>query len=120
MKKKVKFTISMPQEVFTAIEDYRRETGRSRSSIVLEAVSAWLKQNKETRRDRSPAVKEERSGYGVRSFLSDKDELRKRAIAAAGQFHSKTGDLSTDHDKVLSESYAGKPHPDRCEEKGDK
>ncbi len=121
MKKKAKFTISMPREVFTVIEDFRRNTGRSRSSIILEAVSVWMKQSKEPRRDIwNPAVKEERTNYGARSFLSDPAEIRKRAIAAAGRFHSKTGVLSTDHDKILSESYAGKPHSDRYEEKGKK
>ncbi len=113
MENKTKFTISMPQNVFTAIEDVRQKTGQSRSSIILEAVSAWLRQSKESRQGIwSPAVKEESAGYGSRSFLNDPDELRKRAIAAAGRFHSKTGELSTEHDKILSESYAGKTHPD--------
>ena len=113
MENKTKFTISMPQDVFTVIEDVRQKTSRSRSSIVLDAVSAWLRQSKESQHDVwSHAVKEENAGYGARSFLSDPDELRKRAIAAAGRFHSKTGELSTEHDKILSESYAGKTHPD--------
>ncbi len=35
----------------------------------------------------------------------DREERKRRAIAAAGRFHSGLGDLSTDHDRHLSEAY---------------
>jgi len=33
------------------------------------------------------------------------EELRRRAIAAAGRFHASSSDLSTKHDKYLNEVY---------------
>jgi len=36
---------------------------------------------------------------------ADIEERRSRAIAVAGRFHSKTGDLSEAHDKYLAEAY---------------
>ena len=35
----------------------------------------------------------------------DFEERRKRAIAAAGRFHSKASDLSLSHDKYLVEAF---------------
>lgn len=35
----------------------------------------------------------------------DREERKRRAIAAAGQFHSGLGDVSTHHDDYLSEAY---------------
>lgn len=35
----------------------------------------------------------------------DREERKRRAIAAAGQFHSGLGDVSTSHDDYLSEAY---------------
>jgi|LGVE01.1.fsa_nt_gb hypothetical protein len=47
----------------------------------------------------------------VDSFLNtspdiDHDERKRRAIAAAGQFHSGLGDLSTEHDRYLNGASA--------------
>lgn len=36
----------------------------------------------------------------------DHDERKRRAIAAAGQFHSGLGDLAADHDRYLNGTYA--------------
>ncbi len=35
----------------------------------------------------------------------DREERKRRAIAAAGRFRSSTPDLSTEHDRYLSEAY---------------
>jgi len=35
----------------------------------------------------------------------DRDERKRRAIAAAGQFHSGLGDLATEHDRYLNGAY---------------
>ena len=35
----------------------------------------------------------------------DREERKRRAIAAAGRFHSGLGDISTSHDDYLSEAY---------------
>jgi len=41
-----------------------------------------------------------------RSGEIDDQERRRRAIDAAGRFHSGLQDLSTDHDRYLNEAYA--------------
>lgn len=35
----------------------------------------------------------------------DREERKRRAIAAVGRFHSGLGDISTSHDDYLSEAY---------------
>lgn len=35
----------------------------------------------------------------------DREERKRRAIAAAGRFHSGLGDISTSHDDYLGEAY---------------
>ncbi len=35
----------------------------------------------------------------------DREERKRRALAAAGRFRSGLGDLSTDHDRYLNEAY---------------
>lgn len=47
----------------------------------------------------------------VDSFLNaspviSRDERKRRAIAAAGQFHSGLGDLAADHDRYIDGAYA--------------
>ena len=36
----------------------------------------------------------------------DMEEIRRRAIAVAGRFHSGRSDISTNHDEYLAEAYA--------------
>lgn len=38
--------------------------------------------------------------------LPDREEIKRRAIAAIGSAHSKTTDLSTRHDEYLAEIYS--------------
>lgn len=44
-----KVAISIPQELYRALERERKKNGRSRSSLVQEALRAWLKQQQEAR-----------------------------------------------------------------------
>ena len=44
----------------------------------------------------------------IRKTISVSDaERRRRAIAAAGRFHSGRSDISVEHDKYLEEAYQG-------------
>ncbi len=54
------------------------------AKLIRQAVDAFL--------NTSPAI--------------DHDERKRRAIAAAGQFHSGLGDLAADHDRYLNGTYA--------------
>jgi len=38
--------------------------------------------------------------------MPDDAEVRRRAIAAAGRFHSGTGDLAARHDDYLTEAFS--------------
>lgn len=46
MSKAIKTAISLPLEEFKIIESLRRQTHRSRSNILLEAIHTWLKVRK--------------------------------------------------------------------------
>lgn len=117
MNKTAKFTVSVPREDFEALEELRRTSGQSRSAFILEAIRLRFAKGGESsgRQFRSSAVQEEHSGYrneetesdmGKPSFMIDSVELRRRAIAAAGRFQSKSEDLSKKHDEVLAEVFA--------------
>ena len=41
------------------------------------------------------------------SGATDAEERRRRAISAAGRFHSGTSDISTEHDEYLVETFQG-------------
>lgn len=110
MGKTVKFSISMRAAEFKDIESLRRKAGRTRSQFVRDAVAAWEKGPAPP-----PAIREGHSEYGSPlgqdiQELEDPKERRRRAIAAAGKFHSGTVDLSADHDRYLEEAFAeGRP-----------
>ena len=42
MPKTIKTAISMPSDVFQLVESIRKETGKSRSEILVEAFHAWI------------------------------------------------------------------------------
>ncbi len=46
--------------------------------------------------------------YVKQASASSRDEIVKRAIAVIGKFSSPETDISTNHDKYLAESFAGK------------
>lgn len=46
-----------------------------------------------------------RLGTPSRTHPTDRDELKRRAIAAIGRFRSDEPDLSADHDRYLDEAF---------------
>lgn len=68
MPKTTKIAISLPDEMLTAVEQERRESGESRSEFFRRAVERLLKQNQE-----SSAVKEYIRGY--REVPESADEI---------------------------------------------
>ena len=106
MPKTVKFTISMSAAEFKHIESLRRRTGRTRSQFIRDAIAALSHVA-----DQPRSVKEEHPEYGAPPApdalqIVDPAERRRRAIAAAGRFHSGAADLSSGHDRYLDEAFA--------------
>jgi hypothetical protein len=103
-----KFSVSMPITDFNEIESARRKAGKSRSQFLREAVLG--ERGRRTGEGRPGAVGEARASYvSVEpAVMTDEAEQRKRAIAAAGAFASGVRDLSTGHDRHLTD-----PGPDR-------
>jgi hypothetical protein len=106
MPKTTKFTISMSAAEFKKVESLRRRTGRTRSQFIRDAVAALSRAASQSR-----SVMEEHSEYGAPPAsdslqVTDPAERRRRALAAAGRFHSGTADLSSDHDRYLDEAFA--------------
>lgn len=44
MASTIKVAVSLPKEEFQAVEKVRKKLGRSRSSLVAEAIHAWLEE----------------------------------------------------------------------------
>lgn len=120
MPKTIKFSISMPASEFKELESARRKTGRTRSQFIREA--ALREHGRRTRDVPAGSVREERRAYGGPGIpvLTNAAELRKRAIAAAGAFDSGLRDLSTGHDRYLSDPEPGREDgtPDRGPNRG--
>jgi metal-responsive CopG/Arc/MetJ family transcriptional regulator len=52
MKKTAKVAVSMPAETLRSLERARRRLGKSRSAVVTEAVTAWLRARELSEADR--------------------------------------------------------------------
>jgi Arc/MetJ-type ribon-helix-helix transcriptional regulator len=102
MSKTIKFAVSMSEEVFKELESLRRKTGWTRSQFIRDAIRSWKAEF-----SRPSRVREEAKEYKkeVPTDIIDPEELRRRAIAAAGRFRSGISDLSSNHDKYLEDSY---------------
>jgi len=103
MTKTLKFSISMLAPEFRALEKARRQSRKTRSQFVREAVGAWG--------GAVGSVREDRSAYGSPcpadpTDMTDIAERRQRAIAAAGRFESGVPDLSLEHDRYLGDAPA--------------
>ena len=103
MAKTLKFSISMSAPEFKALEKARRQSGKTRSQFVREAVGAWG--------GAVGSIREDRSTYGSPcpadpTDMTDIAERRQRAIAAAGRFESGVPDLSIEHDRYLGDAPA--------------
>jgi len=107
MPKTIKFSISMPASEFKELESSRRKAGKTRSQFMREAA---IREQDRTRDVPAGSVREERKAYGGPEIpvITDAAELRKRAIAAAGAFDSGLRDLSTGHDRYLSDPEPGR------------
>lgn len=103
MAKTLKFSISMSAPEFKALEKARRQSGKTRSQFVREAVGEWG--------GAVGPVREDRSAYGSPcpadpTDMTDIAERRQRAMAAAGRFESGVPDLSIEHDRYLGDAPA--------------
>jgi metal-responsive CopG/Arc/MetJ family transcriptional regulator len=72
-----KIAISLPDELYRALEGVRRRTGKSRSAVVQEAVRDWLR-----RQARGDLVREYEEGY--RRSPESADEIEAALATAAG------------------------------------
>lgn len=103
MKKTVKFAVSMPAADFRELEICRRKTGRTRSQFIRDAVRASKPASRPSDKVATfPAVPE----------ITDPEERRKRAIAAAGRFRSGLSDLSSNHDRYLDDAFSAAALPE--------
>lgn len=114
----VKFSVSMPASDFEEIEAARGKSGKSRSRFLRDAVLG--ERAGRTGDSGSGSVREERNAYGLPDVerVTDAAELRRRAISAAGALSSGVQDLSTGHDRYLSEDRSRQGHgaPEHKEE----
>jgi metal-responsive CopG/Arc/MetJ family transcriptional regulator len=79
-----KIAVSVPADLFRALESARRRSGRSRSALVQEALRDWLR-----RQARGELVREYEAGY--RSHPEAADEIE-RALATAAPLLSADAD----------------------------
>lgn len=75
-----KVTISMPKELFKAVEQVRREMKIPRSAAILQALQAWLKDRQEREQIR-------RYIDGYRRHPESKAEAKAWTRLAAESFH---------------------------------
>jgi Arc/MetJ-type ribon-helix-helix transcriptional regulator len=75
--------VQLTESQIRALKDMASAQNRSMAELIRQAVDILLRSSGEI----------------------DQEERKRRAIAAAGRFHSGHGDLSTEHDRYLSEAY---------------
>ncbi len=80
-----KIAVSLPDELYRALEGVRRRTGRSRSAVVQEAVRDWLR-----RQVRGDLVREYEEGY--RRSPEATDEIEAALATAVGLLTSDADD----------------------------
>ena len=114
--------ISSAEAVRLAVREFRqKKTEKGLGGVLDRTAGKWKSIRGETGEyvdnlrsewERTPeanaeadAVKEERSPYGppLPADITDQEELRRRAIAAAGRFESGAPDLSIRHDSYLAD-----------------
>ncbi|MDW7760013.1 MAG: ribbon-helix-helix protein, CopG family [Acidobacteriota bacterium] len=118
MAKTVKISISMPASEFKALEAGRRKAGRTRSQYIRDILAAYGATFTGSG-GKGGAVREDRSLYGspLPADLTDKAELRRRAISAAGRFESGLSDLSIGHDRYLTDMPDQEKSSSECRKK---
>ncbi|TET33433.1 MAG: CopG family transcriptional regulator [Anaerolineales bacterium] len=76
--------IQLTEAQFFELKNLSSSRNTSMAELIRQAVDSFL--------DSSPVI--------------SRDERKRRAIAAVGQFHSGLGDLAADHDRYLEGAYA--------------
>lgn len=107
MPKLAKFSISMTGAEFSDLESARRSLGLTRSQYIRDALRAAKLELQPSNR-----VNEDPTPYGGKDpcgLSEPAEERRKRALAAAGRFHSGLSDLSVRHDDHLADAFASEP-----------
>jgi Arc/MetJ-type ribon-helix-helix transcriptional regulator len=75
--------VQLTESQVRALKDLAADQNKSVAELIRQAVDILLQ----------------------RSGKVDREEQKRRAIAAAGRFHSGLADVSTRHDEYLSEAY---------------
>jgi hypothetical protein len=96
-----KLSISMPEAEYRSLETARRQSGKTRSQFIREALEVKRAEAKDVG---SGGFFEARQyeGSPLPPEIRDASELKRRAIAAIGRFDSGVPDLSLEHDKYLA------------------
>jgi Arc/MetJ-type ribon-helix-helix transcriptional regulator len=94
--------ISSAEVVRLAVREFReRKAGTSRAQVLRETAGPWRPHSEDSRVE----VEALRAEW-ERHDITDMAELKRRAIAAAGQFASGVPDLSLGHDRYLTDEAA--------------
>ena len=75
--------VQLTESQVRALKDMSATQNKSMAELIRQAIDILLRRSGEV----------------------DREERKRRAIAAAGRFHSGLGDFSTSHDDYLSEAY---------------
>jgi len=78
---------------------------RTQIQMTEEQVKRLKKMAVLERRSMADLIRQAVDTFVATKAGTDIDERRLRAIAVAGSFHSKAGDLAKSHDKYLAEAY---------------
>ncbi len=81
----IRTQIQLSEEQVQALKQQAARQDTSMAEVIRQAIDQWL---------RSAAK-------------LDREESKRRALAAAGRFHSGHADLSSEHDRHLVEAYDG-------------
>ncbi len=79
----VRTQIQLTEEQAKALREIARAKGRSMAELVRRSVDSLLRSQ----------------------GMLNREELKRRAMAAVGRFHSGASDISTNHDRYLSEAF---------------
>ena len=79
----VRTQIQLSEEQARTLKDMAAKYDVSMAELIRQAVDDWLRSTETV----------------------DREERKRRAIAAAGRFHSEVSDLSTAHDRYLAEAF---------------
>ena len=92
-----------------SLDENRREDAVNRMRIKLtnSQVRALKELSVAENKSMAELIREAVDAFLCSGLLVDREAVKRRAIAAAGEFHSGLSDLSANHDGYLREAYAG-------------